>query len=190
MRDQLIKSAPPGEIFACHHSGWVKPHLLSDWFRQFFAKLKPSDELPDLSHVRKLSLIQLARESHFAIVPLSPHAIHKLQPPDKFFIRPIKANHSEGTGTWLRVDNCLLTFYDTSEYFGHISTPKTHHQLSRSSGSQDHRWRTPACPARRQDGDISVHTKAALAQISRPLCVCPNHLLKSGVQNHSESKCH
>jgi hypothetical protein len=26
--------------------------------------------------------------------------------------------------------------------------------------------------------------KAALAQISRPLCACPNHLLKSRVQNH------
>ncbi|KAJ4445078.1 hypothetical protein ANN_06877 [Periplaneta americana] len=80
MSEQLKKGAPPGTVFAAHHSGWIQMYSFIQWFRHFeFAN--PTKETPELmlldshfSHTQNIDLIDLAKTNHVTIVSMPPHS--------------------------------------------------------------------------------------------------------------------
>ncbi|KAG8229655.1 hypothetical protein J437_LFUL008587 [Ladona fulva] len=85
MKAELMDGAPPGTIFACNSSGWMRLEVFETWFHHFIQHAKPSKEDPalllmdgHLSHTKNLKVIEAARTHFVTIVCLPPRCTHKL----------------------------------------------------------------------------------------------------------------
>lgn len=102
MKIELMDGAPPGSVYACNASGWMKLEVFSQWFNHFLAQVKPSKDDPvllvldgHLSHTKNLGVILKARENHVTILCLPPHCTHKLQPLDVGVMYPLSVYHNQ-----------------------------------------------------------------------------------------------
>ncbi|XP_050301512.1 uncharacterized protein LOC126739756 [Anthonomus grandis grandis] len=97
MKAELTDKAPPGTIFACNESGWMRTEVFKQWFTHFVSFVKPSKDAPvllildkHLSHTRNLNVILRARENlTVTILCLPPHCTHKLQSLDVAVMGPL-----------------------------------------------------------------------------------------------------
>jgi len=46
MKDELLDSAPPGLIAACHKASWIQNESFTQWFKHFFRFVKLSKKVP------------------------------------------------------------------------------------------------------------------------------------------------
>jgi hypothetical protein len=72
-------------------------HIFTKWFDHFVYFVKSSADGPvslivdgHYSHTKNLDVVDKAREHSVAIVSLSPHSAHKMQPFDVGFTKPLK----------------------------------------------------------------------------------------------------
>lgn len=108
MKAELTDGAPPGTIFACNDSGWMKLDLFKQWFQHFLNFTKPSADDPvllildgHLSHTKNLDVILKARESFVTLFCLPPHTTHKLQPLDVGVMFPLSAYLDQALEKWI-----------------------------------------------------------------------------------------
>ncbi|XP_052741851.1 uncharacterized protein LOC128198807 [Bicyclus anynana] len=108
MKIELMDGAPPGAIFACNPSGWMKLDVFSQWFDHFLIHAKPTAEDPallildgHLSHTKNLNVVLKARDNHVTILCLPPHCTHKLQPLDVGVMYPLSVYHNQALEKWM-----------------------------------------------------------------------------------------
>lgn len=108
MKIELMDGAPPGSIWACNSSGWMKLDVFTQWFDHFLHYTKPSAEDPvllildgHLSHTKNLDVILKARQNHVTIICLPPHCTHKLQPLDVSVMYPLSVYHNLSLEKWM-----------------------------------------------------------------------------------------
>lgn len=108
MKAELTDGAPPGTIFACNDTGWMRTEVFKQWFAHFISFVKPSIDDPallildgHLSHTRNLDVILSARENFVTIVCLPPHCTHKLQPLDVAVMGPLSVYLDQALEKWL-----------------------------------------------------------------------------------------
>lgn len=108
MKAELTDGAPPGTIFACNESGWMRTEVFKQWFAHFVSFVKPSIGEPallildgHLSHTRNLDVILSARENFVTILCLPPHCTHKLQPLDVAVMGPLSVYLDQALEKWL-----------------------------------------------------------------------------------------
>jgi len=53
------------------------------------------------SYTKNLDMVDKAREHSVAIVSFPPHSMHKMQPLDVGFMKPLKTYYAQVTVTWL-----------------------------------------------------------------------------------------
>lgn len=108
MKAELTDGAPPGTIFACNDTGWMRLEVFSAWFDHFLSFVKPSKDDPallildgHLSHTKNLDVIEKARANYVTILCLPPHCSHKLQPLDVGVMFPLSIYTDQALEKWL-----------------------------------------------------------------------------------------
>ncbi|KAJ8888397.1 hypothetical protein PR048_007887 [Dryococelus australis] len=86
LKQELLNCAPPGSVFACNDSGWMRLEVFSQWVDHFLAHVKPTEDNPallildgHLSQTKNLKVMVEATENFVTILCLPPHCTHKLQ---------------------------------------------------------------------------------------------------------------
>jgi hypothetical protein len=81
MKEELMDGTPAGSISACHPSSWIQRDMFTKWFDHFVHYFKPvADDSVLLivdghySHIKKLNVVDKAREHSVAIVILPPQS--------------------------------------------------------------------------------------------------------------------
>ncbi|KAJ8888691.1 hypothetical protein PR048_008183 [Dryococelus australis] len=81
MKQKLQNGAPPGRVFSCNDSGWMRLEVFSQWFDHFLAHVKPTEDDPALlildGHLS--NMIDEVRKHFVTILFLPRHCTHKLQ---------------------------------------------------------------------------------------------------------------
>ncbi|KAB0805315.1 hypothetical protein PPYR_02285 [Photinus pyralis] len=108
MKLELMDGTPPGSIFGCNESGWMKLDMFERWFDHFLNFTKPSKEEPvllildgHLSHTKNLNVVTKARENSVCILCLPPHTTHKLQPLDVGVMYPLSRYMDQSLEKWM-----------------------------------------------------------------------------------------
>jgi hypothetical protein len=125
MKPELKDGAPPGTIFACNESGWMKEEVFSLWFEHFLSFAKPSPEDPvllildgHLSHTKNLNVIVKAKDNFVSILCLPPHCTHKLQPLDVGIMFPLSTAVDHALERWLNNNpGRTITTFQISKIF-------------------------------------------------------------------------
>ncbi|KAG8237724.1 hypothetical protein J437_LFUL017026 [Ladona fulva] len=126
MKAELTDGAPPGTIFACNSSGWMRLEVFETWFHHFIQHAKPSKEDPalllmdgHLSHTKNLKVIEAARTHFVTIVCLPPHCTHELQPLDVSVMLPLSTYYDMALEKWLNNHpGRVVTLFQISQIFG------------------------------------------------------------------------
>lgn len=122
---ELEDGAPPGTIFKCSETGWMKLDIFQCWFDHFLAHSKPSHDEPlllildgHLSHTKNLNVILKARENNVTILCLPPHTSHKTQPLDVGVMFPLSKYLDQALEKWLtNHPGRVITDYQVSSIF-------------------------------------------------------------------------
>ena len=99
MKDHLKMGAPPGSLWALHHSGWMQTDLFVMWFQHFIKHCKPCNEDPVIvldchaTQSKNLKVNDLARDSGVVILCLPPHCSHQVL--DVSFMKPLSTFYTE-----------------------------------------------------------------------------------------------
>ena len=101
---------PPETKIVYHPSGWMQSEIFAPtWINHFVKYARPSLENPVLlildghsTHVRNLTLLEVARQNNIHILVLPPHTSHRLQPLDVSFMFPLSTFYEQHVKTWLR----------------------------------------------------------------------------------------
>ncbi|KAK9681309.1 DDE superfamily endonuclease [Popillia japonica] len=108
MKAELMDGAPPGTIFGCNDSGWMKLDLFEQWFDHFLTFTKPTKEEPvllildgHLTHTKNLNVVIKAKENNVLILCLPPHTTHKLQPLDVGVMYPLSTYMDQSLEKWM-----------------------------------------------------------------------------------------
>jgi hypothetical protein len=108
MKQELMDGALAGSISACHPSGWIQKDIFTNWFDHFVHFFKPSsDDLVLLivdghcSHTKNIDVVDKARKHSVSTVSIPPHSVHKMQPLDVGFLKPLKTYYTPEIETWL-----------------------------------------------------------------------------------------
>lgn len=86
----FMKDAPPGTIHVCHQFGWL---FIYSKVRTFLVRVNLATTLPvrlilngHACHIRKIKVLNLARENYVRLLLMPPHSNHYIQPFDKKII--------------------------------------------------------------------------------------------------------
>lgn len=125
MNDLLLKGAPPQSMLSVSDNGWITQDIFLKWMSHFIKATKPTVDNKQLllidGHVshKCFQLIELARKNYIEIIILPPHTTHRLQPLDRVFYGPLKANYNKQADRWMLMNaGKRISFYDISELFG------------------------------------------------------------------------
>ncbi|XP_041364124.1 uncharacterized protein LOC121379546 [Gigantopelta aegis] len=109
MAPVLLRRAPAGSLDSTSDNGWINKDLFHEWLQHFVKFTKCSKEhkcLPildgDFSHKTLLS-VTYAKDHGITMIVLPPHCTHKMQPLDKTFFGPQKANYNAEADRWMLV---------------------------------------------------------------------------------------
>ncbi|KAJ8921607.1 hypothetical protein NQ315_010515 [Exocentrus adspersus] len=127
-RNPLFEVGLPSEsIVEYHPSGWTQSSIFAPtWFNHFLKYAKPSADDPVLlildghaTHIKNLTLVEMARENNVHILVLPPHTSHRLQPLDVNFMFPLNSYYKQEVKNWLRNNpGQVITVHDTGGLFG------------------------------------------------------------------------
>lgn len=125
MKQELQDGAPPGCVFACNDSGWMRLEVFSQWFGHFLSHVKPTEDDPallildgHLSHTKNLEVIDEARKNFVTILCLPPHCTHRLQPLDVGVMFPLSHYHDKALEKWMNNHHGrVVTFFQISQIF-------------------------------------------------------------------------
>ncbi|XP_030759182.1 tigger transposable element-derived protein 6-like [Sitophilus oryzae] len=125
-KDELKEGAPPGTIFACSESGWITSELFVNWLKHFINSVKPSKNKNVLlimdghtTHTKNLEAITLARENGIIMMSLPAHTIHRMQPCDISFFKPLSSYYNQAADKWLRANHSQnITQFQVSRLLG------------------------------------------------------------------------
>ncbi|KAJ4430876.1 hypothetical protein ANN_19467 [Periplaneta americana] len=126
MNPRLTIGAPDESIAAAQPNGWMSADTFLIWLKHFIKHTKPAPQNPVLlildghSSHKELTVINCARESNVHMISTPPHTTHKLQPLDRTFMKPFKAEYAEATAMWMR-QNAGLRITE-NEISGLVST--------------------------------------------------------------------
>jgi len=125
MTDLLMKGSPAGSIGACSANGWIDSSLFVKWLNHFVEVVKPTQEKKVLlvmdghSSHKSLEAIELAREHGVVMISLPPHTTHRMQPLDRTFYGPLKANYNTECDRWMTMNpGRRISQYDQAALFG------------------------------------------------------------------------
>lgn len=101
---------PPETNIVYHASGWMQMEIFAPtWINHFMKYARPSPENPVLlildghaTHVKNLTLLNIARQNNIHILVLPPHTSHRMQPLDVSFMYPLSTFYEQNVKTWLR----------------------------------------------------------------------------------------
>lgn len=125
MKPELKDGAPPGTIFGCNESGWMKLDMFEQWFDHFLHITKPSKEEPillildgHLTHTKNLNVLNKAKENNVIILCLPPHTTHKLQPLDVGVMYPFNTFMDQALEKWMNNNpGRIVTTFQISRIF-------------------------------------------------------------------------
>jgi hypothetical protein len=118
MKPELKDGAPAGSIFMFHPSRWLQLESFTTWFEHFISVVKPSKVDPALlildghaTHVRNLDAIDLA----------TYHTLHRMQPLDVSFMKPLTVYYNCQFKIWLRQNpSRTVAHYQRGRLFGAV----------------------------------------------------------------------
>ncbi|KAK2579080.1 hypothetical protein KPH14_010929 [Odynerus spinipes] len=111
MTSDVERGGPPNTVYICSESGWITFELFLEWLKHFikYTRLEKSKKNQILlildghsRHTKNLDAINLARDYGIVMLSLPSHTIHKLQPLDRSFFKPLKQNLNSACTSWLR----------------------------------------------------------------------------------------
>ena len=120
MKQELMDGAPPGSIYACNESGWMRQQVFSSWFDHFLMHTKPSIDDPallildgHLSHTKNLAVVEKAQTNHVTIL-----CTHRMQPLDVGVMFPLKTFHDQSLQKWMNNNpGRAVTVFQIAEIF-------------------------------------------------------------------------
>ena len=124
MSDVLMTGAPAGCIGAVSPTGWTDSNLFVTWLKHFVAATKATKEneqilILDGHHSHKtIEAVTYARDHGVHMITLPPHCTHKLQPLDRTFFKPFKANYNRAADSWMvSHPGKRISMYDIASIF-------------------------------------------------------------------------
>lgn len=108
MNERLMMNAPAESIGVAQPKGWMNSDFFLQYLRIFVKHTQPTKENPV-----PLAVINFCRENHIHLMSSPPHTTHKLQPPDRTFMKPFKDAYNQQCDLWMRTNaGCRITDYD------------------------------------------------------------------------------
>jgi hypothetical protein len=108
MSPQLQDGAPPGTVFRCQNNGRMTVELFSEWIEQFVSVVKHDPAKKVLlildgyvSHTHNLKTLEIARKSDVIMLSLPLHTMHRMQPLDIAFFRPLSDFYGQEADKWM-----------------------------------------------------------------------------------------
>ena len=122
----LLRGAPAQSLLCVSENGWTNKELFVKWLQHFVKHVRPSKDSKQLlildgheSH-KSIEAIEFAQKHFIEMIILPPHTTHRLQPLDRVFFGPLKANYNAEVDRWmLNHPGRRVTSYDVSELFGY-----------------------------------------------------------------------
>lgn len=126
MQQEFETGLPPGAWAEFHEVGWMTKKVFLVWFKRFVTYTGASKDKKILlildghkTHTKNLELIDLARESGVALLCLPLHCLHRLQPLDVAFMKPLSKYYEDEIRTWMRTNpGKVVTLHQISSLFG------------------------------------------------------------------------
>jgi hypothetical protein len=105
MKAELLDSAPPGSIAACHKAGWIQERCFTQRFKYFVRFVKMSRKGPVIltldghySHSRNIEMIDCARETEWTLF-----AFPRITLLDFSYVQPLKTYYAQETENLLKI---------------------------------------------------------------------------------------
>ncbi|KAF2894666.1 hypothetical protein ILUMI_11508 [Ignelater luminosus] len=86
MKTELLDHAPPGTTAACNPQGWITTEIFTICL---------------VNHTLNIEVIDLALRNGMIMLCFPPYYMHKLQPADVAFMRPLSTYNDHATTSWL-----------------------------------------------------------------------------------------
>jgi hypothetical protein len=127
--DGLKLGASPDSIFAFNsESGYINKELFLTWLKHFIKKVRPTKEKKVVllldghsSHTKNVEALKMVHENGVIFLAVPGHTVHKLQPLDLAFFKPLSFYHTEVMKQWLcrpeNVGKCVTQF-QVAQLFG------------------------------------------------------------------------
>lgn len=122
----VLKGAPPGAWAEYDQSGQMQLDIFVTWLKKFIKFSKSSIDSPVLlivdgyrTYLKKLQVLELAKENGVNILCLPPYCTENLQPMQQDFMKSLSTAYTTEVAKWTRANpGCLVSIEKVYQLFG------------------------------------------------------------------------